>query len=100
MVGPYDDENSAFVKVASTITIRVGGRHQGHNIMNMDRFNALPSTIRPRSKPRRTTFSWVTQIRLRQCRGVEAAIGGAPILSVPQEVLEACYSAANEIYAI
>ena len=79
-VGPYDDEKLGFVKVAKYYYYPGWweGTGQGHNIMNLEKFNALPKHYQAAIE----TASYDTftlghrQIRLRQCRRAEAAAGG------------------------
>jgi TRAP-type mannitol/chloroaromatic compound transport system substrate-binding protein len=103
-VGPYDDEKLGFVKVAKYYYYPGWweGTGQGHNIMNMDKFNALPKHYQAAIETASyDTFSWVTG----KYDYVNAAalkrllVAGAILKPFPQEVLEACYNAANEIYA-
>ena len=79
-VGPYDDEKLGFVKVAKYYYYPGWweGTGQGHNIMNLEKWNALPKHYQAAIE----TASYDTlhlghrQIRLRQSAGAEAAAGG------------------------
>src|SRR6201989_1064801 len=103
-VGPYDDEKLGFVKVAKFYYYPGWweGTGQGHNIMNMDKWNALPKHYQAAIETASyDTFTWVTG----KYDYVNAAalkrllVAGGILKPFPQEVLEACYNAANEIYA-
>ena len=102
-VGPYDDEKLGFVKVAKYYYYPGWweGTGQGHNIMNIDKFNALPKQYQAAIETASyDTFSWVTgkydYVNAAALKRLLAA--GAILKPFPQEVLEACYNAATEIY--
>ena len=103
-VGPYDDEKLGFAKVAKYYYYPGWweGTSQGHNIMNIEKWNALPKHYQAAiDAASRDTFTWITG----KYDAVNAPalkrliVGGAILKGFPQEVLEACYNAANEIYA-
>ncbi|MHC4045546.1 TRAP transporter substrate-binding protein [Bradyrhizobium sp. 23AC] len=103
-VGPYDDEKLGFVKVAKYYYYPGWweGTGQGHNIMNLEKWNALPKHYQAAiSAASLDTFTWVTgkydSVNPPALKRLLAA--GAILKPFPQEVLEACYGAANEIYA-
>jgi TRAP-type mannitol/chloroaromatic compound transport system substrate-binding protein len=103
-VGPYDDEKLGFVKVAKYYYYPGWweGTGQGHNIMNIEKFNALPKHYQAAIETASyDTFTWVTgkydYVNPPALKRLLAA--GAILRPFPQEVLEACYSAANDIYA-
>ncbi len=103
-VGPYDDEKLGFVKVAKYYYYPGWweGTGQGHNIMNIDKWNALPKHYQAAIETASyDTFTWVTgkydYVNPPALKRLLAA--GAILKPFPQEVLEACYNAANEIYA-
>jgi TRAP-type mannitol/chloroaromatic compound transport system substrate-binding protein len=78
------------------------GTGQGHNIMNMEKFNALPKHYQAAIETASyDTFTWVTgkydYVNPPALKRLLAA--GAILRPFPQEVLEACYNAANGIYA-
>jgi TRAP-type mannitol/chloroaromatic compound transport system substrate-binding protein len=103
-VGPYDDEKLGFVKVAKYYYYPGWweGTGQGHNIMNLDKFNALPKHYQAAIETASyDTFSWVTgkYDYVNPAALKRLLVAGAILRPFPQEVLEACYSAANEIYA-
>ena len=103
-VGPYDDEKLGFVKVAKYYYYPGWweGTGQSHNIMNLEKFNALPKHYQAAIETASyDTFTWVTgkydYVNPPALKRLLAA--GAILRPFPQEVLEACYNAANGIYA-
>ena len=79
-VGPYDDEKLGFVKVAKYYYYPGWweGTGQGHNIMNTEKFNALPKHYQAAIETASyDTFSWVTgKYDYVNAGGLEAAAGG------------------------
>ena len=78
------------------------GTGQGHNILNMDKWNQLPKHYQAAIETASyDTFTWVTgkydYVNPPALKRLLAA--GAILRPFPQEVLEACYNAANGIYA-
>ncbi|HEV7636894.1 MAG TPA: TRAP transporter substrate-binding protein [Bradyrhizobium sp.] len=103
-VGPYDDEKLGFVKVAKYYYYPGWweGTGQGHNVINLDKWKALPKHYQAAIETAsRDTFSWVTgkYDYVNPPALKRLLVAGAILKPFPQEVLEACYSAANEIYA-
>ena len=103
-VGPYDDEKLGFVKVAKYYYYPGWweGTGQGHNVINLEKWNALPKHYQAAiTTASHDTFSWVTGkydfVNPPALKRLVAA--GAILRPFPQEVLETCYKAANEIYA-
>ena len=103
-VGPYDDEKLGFAKVAKYYYYPGWweGTSQGHNIINIEKWNALPKNYQAAvDAASRDTFTWITG----KYDAVNAPalkrliVNGAILKGFPQEVLEACYTTANEIYA-
>jgi TRAP-type mannitol/chloroaromatic compound transport system substrate-binding protein len=103
-VGPYDDEKLGFQKVASIY--HYPGWWEGgamiHNFINVAKWTALPksyqSIIRTASA---MANDWMVA---KYDAGNPAALkrlvaGGAQLRPFTQPVLEACYKAANELYA-
>jgi TRAP-type mannitol/chloroaromatic compound transport system substrate-binding protein len=103
-VGPYDDEKLGFQKVARYYYYPGWweGCGQAFNIVNLAKWNELP-------KPYRAAFlaasheswGWVlgkydagNPLALRRL-----VANGAVLRAFPQDVMEACYKSANEIYA-
>ena len=79
-VGPYDDEKLGFVKVAKYYYYPGWweGTGQGHNIMNMEKWNRAAEALSGRDRNRFLRYVHLghRQIRLRQSAGAEAAAGG------------------------
>src|SRR5947208_2093161 len=103
-VGPYDDEKLGFVKVAKYYYYPGWweGTGQGHNVMNLEKFNALPKAYQAAIETASyDTFVWVTgkYDYVNPPALKRLLVAGAILKPFPQEVLETCYSAANEIYA-
>ena len=103
-VGPYDDEKLGFYKVARYYYYPGWWEGCGnvHNIMNLAKWNELPkhyqSAIITASGD---SWSWVLG---RYDSSNPAALkrllsGGAQLRTFPQDVMEACYKVANDIYA-
>jgi TRAP-type mannitol/chloroaromatic compound transport system substrate-binding protein len=103
-VGPYDDEKLGFVKVARNYYYPGWweGCGQSHNIFNLAKWNELPkiyqSTLLAASHE---AWGWVLG---KYDAGNPAALkrlmaSGAQLRAFPQDVMEACYKSANEIYA-
>ena len=104
-VGPYDDEKLGFVKVAKYYYYPGWweGTGQGHNIMNTREVQRAAEALSGRDRdrflryvhagsPANTTTSMPPALK-------RLLAAGAILKPFPQEVLEACYNAANEIYA-
>jgi TRAP-type mannitol/chloroaromatic compound transport system substrate-binding protein len=102
-VGPYDDEKLGFQKVAQYYYYP--GWWEGgamlHNFINIDKWNSLPksyqSLIRTASE---MTNTWM---QAKYDAGNPAALkrlvaGGAQLRPFSSQVLDACYSAALEVY--
>src|SRR5206468_1880356 len=103
-VGPYDDEKLGFVKVAKYYYYPGWweGTGQGHNIMNLEKINALPKHYQAAIVTASyDTFTWVTGTYdyVDPPPMKRLLVAGAILKPFPQEVLESCYGAANEIYA-
>ena len=103
-VGPYDDEKLGFVKVAKYYYYPGWweGTGQGHNVMNIEKWNALPKHYQAAvESASRDTFTWVTGKYdfVNPPALKRLLVAGAILKPFPQEVLEGCYTAANEIYA-
>ncbi|WP_315834214.1 TRAP transporter substrate-binding protein [Bradyrhizobium prioriisuperbiae] len=103
-VGPYDDEKLGFAKVAKYYYYPGWweGTGQGHNIVNIPKWNALPKHYQAiLTSASHDTFTWVTgkydYVNPPALKRLLAS--GAVLRPFPQEVLETCYKAANEIYA-
>ena len=103
-VGPYDDEKLGFNKVAPYYYYPGWweGCGQAHNIMNLAKWNELPKHYQAAIMTASTdAWNWVIG---RYDHGNPAALkrllaAGAQLRAFPQDVMEASYKAANEIYA-
>jgi TRAP-type mannitol/chloroaromatic compound transport system substrate-binding protein len=103
-VGPYDDEKLGFVKVAKFYYYPGWweGCGQSHNVINLEKWNALPKAYQSAiDMASRDAFSWVIgkYDYVNPPALKRLIVAGAQLRPFPQEVLEACYNAANEIYA-
>jgi TRAP-type mannitol/chloroaromatic compound transport system substrate-binding protein len=103
-VGPYDDEKLGFYKIAKYYYYPGWweGCGQSHNIVNLAKWNDLPKLYQSAFlAASHETWGWVLG---RYDAGNPPALrrlvgGGAQVKAFPQDVLEACYKAANEVYA-
>src|SRR5262245_1052955 len=103
-VGPYDDEKLGFFKIAKHYYYPGWweGCGQGHNIVNLAKWNELPKSYQSvLLAVSHETWGWVIG---KYDAGNPAALrrliaAGAILRPFPQEVLEACYKAAGEVYA-
>jgi TRAP-type mannitol/chloroaromatic compound transport system substrate-binding protein len=103
-VGPYDDEKLGFQKVARYYYYPGWweGCGQGHNIVNLAKWNELPKNYQAAFlAASHETWGWVLG---KYDAGNPPAMrrliaNGALLRAFPQEVMEACYKAANDIYA-
>jgi TRAP-type mannitol/chloroaromatic compound transport system substrate-binding protein len=103
-VGPYDDEKLGFAKVAKYYYYP--GWWEGsamlHNFINIDKWNSLSPTYKSIVRSASTVANeWMTA---KYDASNPAALkrlvaSGAEMRPFTQPVLEACYKAANEIYA-
>jgi TRAP-type mannitol/chloroaromatic compound transport system substrate-binding protein len=103
-VGPYDDEKLGFVKVAKYYYYPGWweGTGQGHNVINLEKWNALPKQYQAAlTAASHDTFTWVTgKYDYVNPPALKRLVGaGALLRAFPQEVMESCYAAATEIYA-
>ncbi len=103
-VGPYDDEKLGFQKVARYYYYPGWweGCGQAHNIINNASWNQLPKNYQSAVMTASgDAWSWVLA---RYDRANPQALkrllaGGTQLRGFPQDVMEACYKAANETYA-
>jgi len=103
-VGPYDDEKLGFYKVAKYYYYPGWweGCGQGHNLINLAKWNELPKSYQAAiATASGETWEWVLG---KYDHGNPAALkrlvaGGALLRPFPEPILEACYKAANEVYA-
>ncbi|MFN3349731.1 TRAP transporter substrate-binding protein [Pseudorhodoplanes sp.] len=103
-VGPYDDEKLGFQKVAPYYYYP--GWWEGgpmlHNFINIAKWNELPKSYQ--SIVESASHVANTIMMARYDAGNPGALrrlvaGGAQLRAFPQSVIEACYTAANELYA-
>ena len=103
-VGPYDDEKLGFVKVAQNYYYPGWweGCGQSHNIINLAKWNELPKTYQNAIQVASgDAWAWVVgKYDFANPPALRRLVSqGAQLRAFPQPVLEACYKAANEIYA-
>jgi len=103
-VGPYDDEKLGFYKVAKYYYYPGWweGCGQSHNIINLAKWRELPKHYQAAIMTA-SGDAW-NEVLGRYDYANPAALkrllsGGAQLRAFPQDVMEACYKAANEIYA-
>ena len=102
-VGPYDDEKLGFAKVAKYYYYPGWweGCGQAHNIMNMAKWNELPRAYQNAiTVASGDAWAWVLgrydQLNPPALKRLLA--GGAQLRAFPQDVMEACYKAANDVF--
>jgi TRAP-type mannitol/chloroaromatic compound transport system substrate-binding protein len=103
-VGPYDDEKLGFHKVAQYYYYPAWweGGPMLHNFVNLAKWNELPKSYRSIvSSASHVANTWM---QARYDAGNPAALrrlvaGGAQLRPFSQPVMEACYRAANEVFA-
>ncbi|MEA2935715.1 MAG: hypothetical protein QOD74_2361 [Variibacter sp.] len=103
-VGPYDDEKLGFLKVAKYYYYPgwwEGGAH-GHNLVNLSKWNDLPKHYQAAfTAASHDCCVWVTgkYDYVNPAAIKKLVAGGALLRAFPQDVMDACYKAANEVYA-
>jgi TRAP-type mannitol/chloroaromatic compound transport system substrate-binding protein len=103
-VGPYDDEKLGFAKVAKYYYYPGWweGCGQAHNIMNLTKWNELPKAYQNAiTVASGDSWAWVLgkYDSLNPPALKRLLAGGAQLRAFPQDVMEACYKAANDVYA-
>jgi TRAP-type mannitol/chloroaromatic compound transport system substrate-binding protein len=103
-VGPYDDEKLGFAKVAKYYYYPGWweGCGQAHNIMNLTKWNELPKPYQNAIiTASGDAWAWVLgrYDSLNPPALKRLLSGGAQLRAFPQDVMEACYKAANDVYA-
>ena len=103
-VGPYDDEKLGFAKVAKYYYYPGWweGCGQAHNIMNLAKWNELPKPYQNAiTVASGDAWGWVLgkYDNLNPPALKRLLAGGAQLRAFPQDVMEACYKAANDVYA-
>jgi TRAP-type mannitol/chloroaromatic compound transport system substrate-binding protein len=103
-VGPYDDEKLGFYKVAKFY--HYPGWWEGstvvHNFINLAKWNELPAGYKQAiNSASHYAYNWMSgkyhALNPQALRKLVA--GGTQLRPFPQPVMEACYKAANEVYA-
>jgi TRAP-type mannitol/chloroaromatic compound transport system substrate-binding protein len=103
-VGPYDDEKLGFHKVAKYYYYPGWweGGAQPHLLVNLDKWNSLPKNYQALviSAAREAGMMMTAKYDVLNPQSLKRLVaGGALLRPFPQPVLEACYKAANELYA-
>jgi TRAP-type mannitol/chloroaromatic compound transport system substrate-binding protein len=103
-VGPYDDEKLGFVKIAKYYYYPGWweGGAQPHLLVNLANWNELPKIYQSMIQAcAREAGAWMTtKYDVLNPQAVKRLVAsGAELRPFPQPVMEACYNAANEIYA-
>lgn len=103
-VGPYDDEKLGLYRVAKFYYYP--GWWEGgslvHNIVNLEKFNALPKSYQAvlrTASAMQNDWLGARYDALNPAALKRLVAAGAQLKAFPQPVLEACYKAANEVYA-
>jgi TRAP-type mannitol/chloroaromatic compound transport system substrate-binding protein len=102
-VGPYDDEKLGFQKVAKFYYYPGWweGCGQGHNIVNLAKWNELPKHYQNAIVTASgDAGGWVlgTYDHVNPAALKRLIAGGAQLRAYPQDIMEASFKAANEIY--
>jgi TRAP-type mannitol/chloroaromatic compound transport system substrate-binding protein len=103
-IGPYDDEKLGFYKVARYYYYPGWweGCGQAHNLFNLTKYNELPKHYQAAlTAASHEQWGWVLgKYDASNPAALRRLIaGGAQLRAFPQDVMEACYKAANDIYA-
>ena len=103
-VGPYDDEKLGFVKIAKYYYYPGWweGGAQPHLFVNLGKWNEMPRIYQSMIQAcAREAGAWMTtKYDVLNPQAVKRLVAaGAELRPFPQPVMEACYNAANEIYA-
>jgi TRAP-type mannitol/chloroaromatic compound transport system substrate-binding protein len=103
-VGPYDDEKLGFQKVAKFYYYPGWweGGTMAHHFINLAKWNELPKNYQAiLNAASHYSYDWMVgkydAVNPQALRRLVA--GGAQLRPFPQPVMEACYKAANEVYA-
>ena len=103
-VGPYDDEKLGFYKVAKFYYYPGWweGSTVAHNFVNLAKWNELPASYKQViNSASHYAYNWMSgkyhALNPQALRKLVA--GGTQLRPFPQPVMEACYKAANEVYA-
>ena len=104
-VGPYDDEKLGFQKVAQYLLLsRAGGKaaRRCHFMINKEKWNELPKTyqaiVHAAAAYADVEDDW--RVRRAQSAALKRLVAaGAQLRPFSQPIMEACFKAANEVYA-
>jgi len=103
-IGPYDDEKLGFQKIAKYYYYPAWweGSANGHTLVNLDKWNGLPKHYQAALlAAARDAGHWLTgkydAVNPPALRRLLA--GGTQLRGFSQEIMEASYRAANEVYA-
>jgi TRAP-type mannitol/chloroaromatic compound transport system substrate-binding protein len=103
-IGPYDDEKLGFQKIAKYYYYPAWweGSANGHTLVNLDKWNALPKHYQAALlAAARDAGNWMTgkydAVNPPALKRLLA--GGTQLRGFTQEIMEASYRAANEVYA-
>src|SRR5436853_5251227 len=103
-VGPYDDEKLGFYKVAKYYYYPGWweGCGQAHNLINLPKWNELPKSYQSAILTASgDAWEWVLgRYDYSNPPALKRLLAqGVQLRAFPQDVMEACYKAANDIYA-
>jgi TRAP-type mannitol/chloroaromatic compound transport system substrate-binding protein len=103
-VGPHDDEKLGFHKIAKYYYYPAWweGSTNCHALINLDRWNALPRHYQAAVQAAaRDAGDWmITKYDAANPTALKRLLaGGTQLRPFSQEIMEACYKAANEVYA-
>jgi TRAP-type mannitol/chloroaromatic compound transport system substrate-binding protein len=103
-VGPYDDEKLGFVKIAPHYYYPGWweGCGQSHNLINIAKWNELPKVYQSMIEVASgDAWAWVVgKYDYANPPALRRLLSqGAQLRAFPQPVMEACYNAAQEVYA-
>ncbi len=101
-VGPYDDEKLGFNKVAPLLLLPglVGGRSDPAPLRQTAKWNELPKTVQGGRDGRRglREYRHAGEVRRKNPAALRRLVSaGAQLRPFPQEMMEACYKASNEL---
>jgi TRAP-type mannitol/chloroaromatic compound transport system substrate-binding protein len=103
-VGPYDDEKLGFQKVAPFYYYPGWweGGAEIHHFVNVDKWNSLPKNYQQviRSASDTANVMMTAKYDVENPGAIKRLVAaGAQLRPYPQPVMDACYKAANEVYA-
>jgi TRAP-type mannitol/chloroaromatic compound transport system substrate-binding protein len=103
-VGPYDDEKLGFYKIAKYYYYPAWweGSANAHTLVNLEKWNTLPKSYQAAMLAAASEAGQWTTAKYDAANppALKRLIaGGALLRPFSQEIMEACYKAANEVYA-